>query len=217
MLFDVDGVLVDSLPQHLAFCRDLAQRWALPGVTVPDEAGFRAMVDAGVKVSPMRAMFQAFGFPAERLAEAVHAYDHGFMATHAPKAFAGLEDLLERLKPLGLPLGLVTANVQANVRPVLGAHMAAFVPALCHFLDSGAAPRSKAEGLALALATLGCLPSQVLYVGDQPADAAVAAQAGLRFLAVRYGWGFASEPGPVHAASRIQEIAQRVREHRFSA
>src|SRR5256885_16808128 len=52
VFFDVDGVLLDSLPQHLAICRDKASEYGLP-IEIPDVPAFRRMVAAGIKVSPM--------------------------------------------------------------------------------------------------------------------------------------------------------------------
>ncbi|MGZ5267125.1 MAG: hypothetical protein ACXWCC_10055, partial [Caldimonas sp.] len=52
VFFDVDGVLLDSLPQHLAICSDKAREYGLR-LSIPDVQGFRRLVAAGVKVSPM--------------------------------------------------------------------------------------------------------------------------------------------------------------------
>lgn len=216
VLFDVDGVLIDSLPQHLDYCRDLARSWGLNDVVIPDRQAFRSMVDAGVKVSPMLAMFLAFGFPAERLGEAVDDYDRQFMTTHPPQAFVGVGLMLEQLSQMGLRLGLVTANIRANVVPVLSQEMPRFEPGLCHFFDSTPEPRTKAECLSQAIETLECASSDILYVGDQPGDAVAAASVGARFLAVAYGWGFVKEPRPPHAALSIRDIVTRVQTNQFS-
>ena len=62
VFFDVDGVLVDSLPQHLQICRDKAAEFGL-NLRIPSIDEFRQLVSRGTKVSPMRCFFLAVGFP----------------------------------------------------------------------------------------------------------------------------------------------------------
>ena len=58
VFFDVDGVLIDSLPQHLQICRDKAREFGLR-LKIPNVDEFRELVRRGIKVSPMRHFFLA--------------------------------------------------------------------------------------------------------------------------------------------------------------
>ena len=60
--FDVDGVLLDSLPEHLQMCRDKAAEFGL-NLKMPSIDEFRNAVSRGLKVSPMQDFFVAVGFP----------------------------------------------------------------------------------------------------------------------------------------------------------
>jgi hypothetical protein len=62
VLFDVDGVLLDSLVPHLRICQDKSREYQL-NLRIPNPSEFRTMVRAGVKISPMKFMFMAVGFP----------------------------------------------------------------------------------------------------------------------------------------------------------
>ena len=50
VFFDVDGVLLDSLPQHLAICREYSKTFQL-GVNIPSVQEFRRRVSQGTIVS----------------------------------------------------------------------------------------------------------------------------------------------------------------------
>src|SRR4051812_27591152 len=119
VFLDVDGVLLDSLPQHLAICADQARELGLD-LQIPDAAGLRNLVAQGVPVSPMRRFFLAVGFPPDAAERASAHYEREFMRCYPPTPFAGVEAMLARLGAASLTLGLVTANTGANVEPALG-------------------------------------------------------------------------------------------------
>ena len=62
IVFDVDGVLVDSLSAHLRMCRDLVEKFSLD-IVVPSEEEFRQIVQSGASISPMRDFFMTSRFP----------------------------------------------------------------------------------------------------------------------------------------------------------
>ena len=49
VFFDIDGVLIDSLPEHLRICRDKAIEFGLK-LKIPTVEEFREMVRRGTKV-----------------------------------------------------------------------------------------------------------------------------------------------------------------------
>jgi phosphoglycolate phosphatase-like HAD superfamily hydrolase len=188
VFFDVDGVLLDSLPQHLAICSDKAREFGL-SLRVPDVSTFRRMIASGVKVSPMFDFFVAVGFPRELASRAVEDYDRDFARCYRPEAFAGIGAMLERLRRAGRPMGLVTANIAANVEAPLRDWMPYFDARCLFYMDRYDPPRSKSWCLAEGSRLLGALPDRCVFVGDQPADATAAEDAGWAFVGVSYGWG----------------------------
>lgn len=188
VFFDVDGVLIDSLPQHLQICRDKAIEFGL-SLKIPDVDEFRELVRNGIKVSPMECFFLAVGFPASLAKRAVADYEKEFMQRYRPKAFAGVDKMLRILRKAKLELGLVTSNTRANVVPALGSAMQYFDQRCLFFFDRYSEPRTKSWCLLEGARLLGVKPTECVYVGDQPADVAAATEAGTRFLWVTYGWG----------------------------
>ena len=100
VFFDVDGVLVDSLPQHLQICRDKAIEFGLK-LQIPTVNDFRQLVRHGTKVSPMRYFFLAVGFPEELAERAVADYEREFIHRYRPKLFSGVTRMLNTLKRAG--------------------------------------------------------------------------------------------------------------------
>jgi phosphoglycolate phosphatase len=187
VFFDVDGVLLDSLPPHLAFCRDKAAAYGLD-VAVPDAAAFKALARGGTKISPMREFLTATGFPPHAAERAAAEYAD-FSRAYRSEVFPGAQALLDGLAGAGTHLGLVTANIRANVVPPLGAAWRSFDPDCAFFHDDHPdAPRPKAWCLSEGARRLGLEPSRCAYVGDQFSDAAAAAEAGMPFLGAAWGW-----------------------------
>lgn len=208
VFLDVDGVLLDSLQPHLHICADLAAEYGLADVKIPSEPIFRAMVAAGVKVSPMHDFFLAMGFTEASAQRAVVDYEARFMRQYQPQPFAGHIAMLQRLYIADYTLGLVTANTRANVEPALGEAMRYFDPRCLYYFDSFDPPRSKQQCLAAGGLALGLEPGQCLFVGDQPADAAAAESAGWHFLGVSYGWGLQRGESRWPMVHKIGDIAQ---------
>ena len=214
IFFDVDGVLLDSLPAHLKICEDQARRLSL-AIDVPSPAAFRAMVAAGATISPMINFFLAVGFPPVKAGIALDAYEREFGRRYRPTPFDGVERMLRKLDGRHYSLGLATSNISRNVDPELAAALNFFNPRLRFYLDGPFIGANKADMLHEGARRLGVPPRDCLYIGDQPADGRAAAAAGFRFLAVGYGWcDFGASPGFV-VAGDINQIADCVESYRI--
>src|SRR6266403_4131783 len=135
VFFDVDGVLLDSLPQHLKIAHDKANQYGLR-ISIPSIDQFRAMITAGTLVSPMLQFFLALGFSEKDAEVSVADYEREFQKDYRPPAFAGIDSALHNISAAGLTIGLVTANIRANTEPALGVSFKHFDPRLLLFRDS---------------------------------------------------------------------------------
>lgn len=190
VFFDVDGVLLDSLPQHLKFCADKAREYGLKQVDEPTVQDFKHMIANGIPVSPMLEFFRALRFPPGFAERGVRDYEKQFMPEYRPAQFPGVGNLLHALRDAGFILGLVTSNTRANVEPALGRDMQYFDPRCLFYFDSFPVAKSKNTCLIEGARILNVSPSDCCYIGDQPADKVAAQSAGYQFLGVSYGWGF---------------------------
>jgi phosphoglycolate phosphatase-like HAD superfamily hydrolase len=209
VFFDVDGVLIDSLPQHLQICRDKAIEFGL-NLRIPTVEQFRELVRRGTKVSPMRYFFLAVGFPEVLVERAVADYESEFMQRYRPAPFANVEKLLTILQKAGLKLGLVTSNTGHNVVPALGHSMKHFEERCLFFFDRYPVPKMKPWCLTEGARLLNARLQECVYIGDQPGDAIAAADAGTRFLGVTYGWGISERDKQYTTAKSVLEIADKL-------
>jgi phosphoglycolate phosphatase-like HAD superfamily hydrolase len=209
VFFDVDGVLLDSLPQHLQICRDKAIEFGLK-LQIPTVNEFRQLVCRGTKVSPMRYFFLAVGFPEDLAERAVADYEREFIQRYRPLPFAGVSEMLNTLKTSGLRLGVVTSNTRSNVVPVLGDAMQYFEESCLFFFDRYPEPRTKSWCLGEGARLLHLERQACVYVGDQPADAIAAREAGVRFLGVAYGWGISQDDKQYDTVKSITEIPDKL-------
>src|SRR5262245_27142364 len=104
VLYDVDGVLLDSLTSHLQICEDKSREYGL-NLRIPSPAEFKKMVRSGVKISPMKYFFIAVGFPNDLAEKANDQYQRVFMRDYAPAIFPGVEESLRALHHSGMHLG----------------------------------------------------------------------------------------------------------------
>lgn len=209
VVFDVDGVLLDSLEAHLQVCRDEASKLNL-SIVIPGAGEFRRLVANGAVISPMVEFFHTVGFP-ERLAElADEHYRQEFARKYLVRPFAGVAEMLSQVVAMGMRLGIATSNTRAIVSSALGDLMR-FFDARCIYADDDAQRVSKAQALLECARNCGVKPEAVLYVGDQPRDFAAAQAAHAQFLGVTYGWGITSDEARfalVHSPGEIATYIQ---------
>ncbi len=204
ILFDVDGVLLNSLGAHLRICRDLGQEYGLQ-LNVPDEEGLRRMARSGIKISPQRSFFLAVGFP-EPYAECAEAhYRSYFSRDYAPQVYPGTHQMIAALSARGILLGIISANVLANFADALAPSMALF-DSRCIFTADGVASLNKADAIRSALQIWQLPPTEAIFVGDQNADYDAAVFAGVPFIGTSYGWSIAGDDDRFPVADSVDEL-----------
>jgi phosphoglycolate phosphatase len=180
--FDLDGTLVDSIPDlHAAAAATLAAEGRPP--LAPET--IRGFVGNGLPKLDERVM-AASGLPA-----AEHARIHAAFSARnaaAPAAltrpYPGVPEALARLRGDGCRLGLCTNKPEAMTRSILAAFGLEFDAVVC----GDSLPVRKPDPLPLleTIRALGGPPA--LYVGDSEVDAETAERAGLPFLFFRGGY-----------------------------
>jgi pyrophosphatase PpaX len=180
VLFDLDGTLIDSGPIILASMRHASR--AVLGVEI-DEDRVRAAIGGPGLVAQMREL------DSDRVDELVAAYRaHNEPLHDELEAFAGVLDVLPRLRERGHRLGIVTAKRRVTAElafdrfPLLREQIEVFVGA-----DDTELHKPDPDPLLEALDRLGARPGRAAYVGDSPFDVRAARAGGL--FAVAVGWG----------------------------
>lgn len=188
VVFDLDGTLVDSLPDIADALADLMVEYDLPPHS-PEAA--RRMIGKGVAVLVERA-FAAHGqHPApDDLKVAVARY----LALYEPRAtrdtvlFPHVETVLRQLAADGCRLAVCTNKPTAISREIIAAFGLADLLPVVVGGDFGPPRKPDPALLLAALDLLGVAPADALMVGDSAADVAAAKAAGVRVIAVENGY-----------------------------
>jgi beta-phosphoglucomutase len=190
VLWDVDGVVIDSAEQHRRAWEQLAQENALP---YSDAAFWASFGRRNADVIP--AMFGVAGPPRriEALAERKEAIYRALLAKQG-QALPGAVELMAALHAAGYRQALASSAPPQNI------HLIVTLLGLAPYLQATVSGESVAQGkpapdifLAAAQA-VNVAPPHCLVIEDAPAGVAAAHAAGMRCLAVRRA-GQSDAPG----------------------
>jgi len=189
ILIDVDGTLVDSVPD-LAFCVDATmERLDLPP---RGEAAVRNWVGNGVERLVRRSLIgQLDGEPDEAdLERALPVFLELYRENCSRRSllYPGVREGLDYLKARGYPLGCVTNKAGQFTEPLLQD-----LGVRDHFgivVSGDTLPRKKPDPLPLLHAAeyFGVPPATALMVGDSVSDVKAARAAGFGIVCMSYGY-----------------------------
>ena len=185
LLLDLDGTLVDTVPDIAAALNRLMLSRALPVFTMPQVA---AMVGDGVAVLVSRAL-AAHGLPPDADALAAFSADYGAHVAVQSSLFPEVEPTLRRLSAAGWTLAVCTNKPEAAARTLLAA--TGLLPLLSAVGGGDSFPVRKPDPGHL-LATLdraGGAPDRALMLGDHHNDVLAATGAGMKCIFATWGYG----------------------------
>ena len=189
ILIDVDGTLVDSVPD-LAYCVDELMKQL--GRPTHGEAKVRNWVGNGVERLCRRALIgQLDGEPSDEEFEQAYPIFLDLYAENTSKRshlYPGVREGLDYLKAAGYRLGCVTNKVAQFTLPLLrdlGIHDA-FEVIVCG--DTLPVKKPDPRPLLYAAEQLGVMPEQSLMLGDSMSDVKAARAAGFQIVCMSYGY-----------------------------
>lgn len=183
-VFDLDGTLLDTLPDLVSVTNETLRRFGHPEHT-RDEIlsmvgnGLRSLISQAVPANlPNDAVEEELAFWKD-------AYD---ACGHARTTFyPGMMETLEELKARGKKLAVLSNKFDGGVKDVMNR----FMPGFMDFeLGEGPVPRKPdPEGLLLVARTLGVEPRRIAYVGDS-ADTDMQVAHNVGAFAIGVSWGY---------------------------
>ncbi len=206
VVFDLDGTLVDSVPDlAAALNRRLADR-RLPRL---DEARVKSFVGDGAAALVSRALAASGG---EETDEDLPAFlaDYEAHAAERTRLYPGAIAALDRLAADGRQLAICTNKPLRATHALLDAlRLTSRFAAIC---GGDSLPIRKPDPAAL-LATIGAcnaVPERSLMAGDLAHDITAARGAGLRSIHARWGYGPMQGDGADAAAGSFAELPSLV-------
>jgi phosphoglycolate phosphatase-like HAD superfamily hydrolase len=198
VLFDLDGVLIDSWQAVEPTFLDAAQVCGCDGRS--RLADFRARMGM-----PLEAVVAEFGFP-EGFAAAFRAAARNH--DHKARAFTGVAAMLQGIRDAEIKIGVVTGKDRPRTLAILAATgLSEFIDAVVTASDAPGKPAP--DGLWLCERLLGTGPA-LAFVGDTAIDLAAARNAGRAAVLAVWGNGPEVDRTGVTAAATPAEVAERI-------
>ena len=189
ILIDVDGTLVDSVPD-LAFCVDTMMETL--GQPPHGEARVREWVGNGVERLVRRALVGALqGEPDDADFERAYPLFLDLYAENTSKRsclYPGVREGMDQLKSAGYRLGCVTNKAAQFTEPLLK-DLGVFDDfSIVISGDTLSTKKPDPAPLLHAAEFFGCEPANALMIGDSVSDVAAARAAGFQIVCMSYGY-----------------------------
>lgn len=201
ILFDLDGTLIDSVPDIAAAVNELLSGDGLQVVSVD---AVRGMIGNGVKKLVERA-YASVGKPHE--GDALNAATDRMMGiygkhlTRHTVAMPGALDLVSGYHEAGVRIGVVTNKPEAFTHEILKHFGIDDKVDVVVGGDTGPARKPEPDMLFHALSVIGVAVNRALMVGDSPADIGAARAAQMASVAVH--GGYTTVPADELGADRV--------------
>jgi phosphoglycolate phosphatase len=198
LLLDLDGTLVDTVPDLAAALNRLMASRALPPFTWPETA---AMVGDGVAKLVERA-FAARGLVPDAAAVADFSADYAAHAAVASRLFPGVAETLAALVAEGWRLAVCTNKPEGAARALLDAMGLTRLLAAIGGGDSFPVRKPDPAHLLATLRLAGGAVERAVMAGDHANDVAAARGAGLPCIFAAWGYG---PPAMAEGATAVAE------------
>ncbi len=209
VLIDVDGTLVDSVPD-LAFCVDeMLKQLDMP---TRGEAAVRHWVGNGVERLVKRGLINALdGEPDEALYNRALPIFRALYAENTSKRsclYEGVPEALEFLKTTGVKIGCVTNKASEFTLPILEDLGISdyFETVLCGDMVE----RKKPDPMPLLQSAekLGVAPESSMMLGDSMSDVKAARAAGFSIVCMSYGYNHGEDIRDYNPDAVVDSMAE---------
>ena len=188
VIFDLDGTLIDSVPDVVSAMNRLLVEEGRPEITQNEG---RNMVGDGARALVERAYATTGAVPdAEEIDELTRRYVdiyHRFPVEETT-IYRGVPEVLSQLRAAGVQMGICTNKPHVIANLVLTElDLASY---FCAVIGGDKLPVRKPDAghIHAVLDAMGCAHDGAIYVGDSPVDMAAARNARLPVIAVSYGY-----------------------------
>lgn len=187
--FDLDGTLIDTLPDIASAANAMLADIGRPAVPVETVRGY--IGDGIARLTKRLLTGTTDGEPeANAFEQALHVFERHYFegVSRESLPFPGVAEGLDRLRSAGLKLACVTNKAERFTLALLSAQ--AMAAQFDLVLSGDSLPRKKPDPLPIlhACERFGVAPAEFLFVGDSPNDVAAGKAAGCPVVCVPYGY-----------------------------
>ncbi|HWY25876.1 MAG TPA: phosphoglycolate phosphatase [Nevskia sp.] len=209
LLFDLDGTLIDTVPDIAAAVDRALLDLSLPAAGL---ARVRGWVGNGAAKLLERALRHAGAPPEEMSARALDLFlqHYGDEFTVRSELYEGVAETLDRLAARGLRLAVCTNKPSAFVAPLLRHFRIDHHFALSIGADELPQRKPHPAPLLHIAASFGLKPAECLMVGDSVNDVEAARAAGMPVIAVSYGYNHGAPIADSRPDAVVDRFAQIV-------
>ena len=210
-IFDLDGTLTDTLESLEYSVRATLREMGLQEIT---KEQCRRFVGDGARVLMERALLAAGEKDYGRLEESLGIYRRIFdeNCTYHVTPYAGMEDVLHRLKEKGIRLAVLSNKPHRQTVKVVEAVFGKELFDCAQGQQEGVKRKPDPPGIYRILEKLGVSVEDCVYVADSEVDLETGKRAGVRTVSV--GWGFRTRKELEDAgAGRILERTEELLEN----
>lgn len=210
VMFDLDGTLIDSVPDLAAAIDHMLQALGRPAAGVE---AVRQWVGNGARVLVRRALAGGLEHAAvseEETEEALALFMRAYAGSHAlTRVYPGARNLLKWLKAQGVEMALITNKPEQFVAPLLDDMR---IGRYFRWIIGGdTLPQQKPDPAALLLVMqmAEVKAEEALFVGDSRNDVLAARAAGVACVATSYGYNHGrpiAEESPALVIDDLREL-----------
>lgn len=210
VMFDLDGTLVDSVPDLAAALNKALQAMGRDPVQLDQ---VRDWVGNGVRVLVRRALAGSLDHEQvddELADQALQSFMQFYSGGHElTTVYPGVIEFLDALRANHIPMAIVTNKPERFVRPILEENgLNEYFPWI---VGGDTLPQQKPdpEPLLHVLRMLGVSPGRALFIGDSRNDVLAAVAAEVPCIAVSYGYNHGrpiAEENPLAVVNSLSEL-----------
>ena len=183
-IFDLDGTVLDTLPDLVNITNTVLAEWGMPTHTTEEISSY---VGGGARLLLVRAALD--GTPDDTIDSMLTRWRSVYpeLGHKYTQPYKGIPEVLDALKRGGAKLGVLSNKFDAATCAVIGRHFPGVFD-----LVRGEGPETPRKpdpaGLMKMMSDFGVVPNKCAYVGDSGSDMTVAVRAGCVPVGVTWGY-----------------------------
>lgn len=184
VIYDLDGTLLNTLPDLAAACNYAMEHSGCPLHTDAEVASFiGGGADQLVRMALPKDVSQEVFEKALRL----YMEYYGQHKADLTAPYEGILPMLEAAQQAGIQQAVVSNKSDPNVKALCSHYFGTLIGHAAGAMP-GVRPKPEPDSIIRVMEALGCDPAHVLYVGDSDTDVIAARRAGVACAAVCWGY-----------------------------